>query len=57
MKKQFVVVIVVFVLGVAGFIYFRQRLNQQNTNKQDTDQEDRESNIERIVKAAPQLLL
>ena len=32
MKKQFVVLIVVLVLGVAGFIYFRQRLNQQNTN-------------------------
>lgn len=32
MKKWFVLGTVVFVLGIGGFIYFRQRFNQQNTN-------------------------
>ena len=31
MKKKLVIAVMVFAIGVGGFIYFRQRLNQQNT--------------------------
>jgi hypothetical protein len=32
MRKWLIIAVVVFAVGVGGFIYFRQRLNQQNTN-------------------------
>jgi hypothetical protein len=34
MKKWSVIAIVVFIVGVGGFLYFKQRLNQQNTNSE-----------------------
>jgi len=32
MKKWLAIAVVVFALGVGGFIYFKQQLNHQNTN-------------------------
>lgn len=62
MKKWLVFVAVVFALGIGGFIYFKQRLNKQNTNSKlvfnaatqkwekysykDPVESDRESNTE-----------
>jgi hypothetical protein len=72
MKKWLVIAVVIFSIGVGGFIYFRQRLNQENTNGEliynpeiqkgekynceDPIEGDRDK-YRRIAKAAKQLLL